>query len=426
MSLFDRLFRKKEAELPQKKSYDSQDLQRIVSSKSVDMENSFKTAAAGKYSEIVSLVKDIELKLGEFDRHRIDSERIDPRSFQMLIGNKKVIFARVHEMCAVLGADMGEDADTIIKYYGRSRSKIIETVYNTVENYKKIEQFFESTLDPIMRSVNKVASVIESFQPEINSFQKENEAIASIKASMERMEKMILEKDAMYQRRAVAEKKLLGLGAQMDDSKKRLSDILSSENYRKFLKRVDTRDEIKSRLDDNMAMVISNISPFSRAVKKFLKLVEDGEVEYKDSYELMDIMENYTMNDRTVPVVKNAFTKMHSVMDRLNLKEDIAKKVDKKIVDVLGSNTLEHIYQLRLTLLRELELAESMVSLNTPPEKYDVEMMLDGLNSNINSVTADLNELVQNLENTDKMIEELKQEITLTFKEIIDDEFTIR
>lgn len=425
MSLFNIFFKRKEDIQPEKKSYSTHSLIEILSKKNDEIEKSFTSLAMERHNDVSSMIDSIKSKLEVFDNHKIGTEEIDPRLLQILLGNKKILSTRLHEICATLQADMGEETDSIIRYYKSSHSNLVKTISDTVANYKKIEYHFHKMIDPVLKDINKIAVILNSFQNDINNFQRKKQEIISLENSVKELEKTISEKNNISEKKSIMGERLQTLEKEKGDTENRLKSLVSSGSYVNFLKLTDARDSMKRKLEENKMMFINYISPLDRAVKKFLKLVEDGEVIFQQHDNLSDLITNYTTTEESIPLLRDAIIKMDSVMDRLELKEDSMKKLRKRMDEILNTDILNEIYQSKLKLLSDLESIENQISMNKPVEKFELDEKLNKTNSDIFSISDALPKINRDLENVSSSIDKSKQVVVAAFKGIVNEDFSI-
>ncbi len=98
MGLFGIFSKQKEKVEQGRKSYSSQSLSESVSKKIHEVENSFMKVANERHDEIINIINEIEPQLNAFDNYRLDTEPIDHRLLQILLGNKKNLSERIHSV----------------------------------------------------------------------------------------------------------------------------------------------------------------------------------------------------------------------------------------------------------------------------------------------------------------------------------------
>lgn len=425
MGLFDLFFKRKGDVLPEKKSYNTQSLMEILSQRNDEIEKSFTSLAKERYNEISGIIDIIKSRLEVLDNHKMGTDRIDPQLLQTLLGNKKILSTRLHEICATLKTNMGESTDSIIRHYKNSRSNLADTISGTVENYKKIEYHFHKMVDPILKDINRIADIVDSFQDDINNFQKKKQEIASLENSVKEMEKTVSEKSSILEKRTIMEERLHTLEEERKDTENRLNSIVSSDSYRDFIKLIEAHGRLKRKLEENKTMTVNYMSPLQRAVRKFLKLVKEGEIVFPKHDNLSDLMTNYTIEEESMPLIRDAFTKMHSVIDKLENKADDVKRLSKRMDEILNTDILSELYQSKLETLHDLESIENQISMNKPAEKFELDAKLSKTDSDIRSTNNALQGIGRDLENTTSSIDKSRQSVMTTFKGFLNEDFSL-
>lgn len=391
-----------------------------------DGEKSFVETALKKHSEILSVVGDIESGLAAFNSSDVGSEQMDYRLRQILTGNKNIISKKIHDLCKELKSFAGNDAGSIIAYYENSYSVISDTVVNSMNNYKKIEEYLDRQIIPIFRNVNYIAEILETFKKVIENFQLKNTKMRSLENLIDKFETQISNKENSINRKLLLEKELDERENEKSAAENQLTELTSANAYKEFLKLLDESQTLKHELERNRTLFLNYISTLDKPIKKFLKLVSDREVAFGQEKALMNFLDNQELTHENILLIRVTVGKMSSVMEKLIPKELDRIKPLNRMKKISDGKILDEFYEEKSRIENKLEKIENAIELERPNKKFELEKILDRINSDIDSVKNDLKTIERNATELDKTIEESKQKLEYEFKEIFNEDVHIK
>ncbi len=394
-------------------------------SRIADGEKSFVEMALKKHSEILSVVGNIESGLDIFKNSQVGSAEMDPRLFQILTSNKTTISKKIHDLCKGLKSLTGNDIGSIIAFYENSYLSISGTVLNSMDNYKKIEDYLDKQIIPIFRNVNYIAGILETFKEVIENFQLENMKMKSLESLIEKFETQILNKENSINRKLLLEKKLKDLENEKSSVENQLNELTNTNEYKNFLKLLSESQALKHELEKNRMLFLNYISTLDKPIKKFLKLVADKEVAFDQEKDLMNFLDNQELTRENILLIRTTVEKMISVMEKLKLKEGDRIKPLNRMKEISDGKVLNEFYEEKLKIGNKLEEAENVIRLERPDEKFELEKKLDKTNSDIDSVKNDLKIIERDAAVIGKTIEESKQKLKYECKEIFNEDIHI-
>lgn len=424
---FNILFKNEERKDPNKVLEDGiKNIKEKLLSRIADGEKSFVEMALKKHSEILSTVANIESGLVAFNNSDVGSEQMDSRLRQILTGNKNIISKKIHDLCKGLKSLTGNDVNSIIAYYENSYSAISDTVLNSMDNYKKIEDYLDMQIIPIFRNVNYVAEILEPFKVVIEIFQLENMKMKSLGNLINKFETQVSNKENSIDRKLLLEKELKYIENEKSDVENQLNKLTNTSKYNKFLKLLDESQALKHELERNRMMFLNYISALDKPIKKFLKLVTDRKIAFDQEKDLMNFIDDRELTRENILLIRTTVDKMSSAMEELRLKEGDRIKPLNRMEEISDGKILDEFYEEKLRIENKLKEVENIIKLERPDEKFELEKRLDKINSNIASVKSDLKIIERDAAEIDKTLEDSKQKLEYEFKEIFNEGIHIK
>ncbi len=321
--------------------------------------------------------------------------------------------------------EIGNNPESAINYYQKARSKLYDTISGTMLNTQKIEDHMHKEANPILKRINKITSLTDSFYNEINKFRSDLSELNSLKAMLKDLENHSKNIKDIENQKLSIENKLNALGIEKEKVSKKMNSLIESNSYKDFLHIIEKRDAIQKRLNENEITIMNYLSPLDRPIKKFLKLIDDGEISFSESKRINVIIESYKISEDDMPLFTDALTKMNHVIDRIESKNENAIKLKKRVNEILHTDALTDMCGLKSKLFQELKILELEISEKNPVEKLELEDKLNLNESEMMSIRNSLQMLDNEIENLKMSMEKTRKTIIDTSKNVLNEDLSL-
>ncbi|MBI2542980.1 MAG: hypothetical protein HYW24_02235 [Candidatus Aenigmarchaeota archaeon] len=394
--------------------HNKESLRKMLASKRAGMEKSFVEVALSRYNEIIIITNDMEKKLDAFDNSDTGSDRIDPHLLQVLIGNKKTLSKKLHDICDILKGPMGDNKNSVINYFNSSYSILTDAVSSSIMNYRKIEDHFDKIVGPIVKDVNSIIPIMASFKKEVDNFQTKIAEIDSVENILDELDSQASRKADLQNEKLSAGGELRELENEKSSLETKLENAISSEIYKRYTKLIDEKEQAERKLEENKSKLINFISPLDKPMRKFLKLAE-GDIHLKRIKDLEKFIEDHDLTKDNIALIKEIVYKMKPVVHKLELKENTVKKVVRRLEE---GNLLDDIYQEKTEIIESLRSIEMEISASTPREKIEIEDSISRLESSMNSIEKELRTIENEMSLTENRIVRQMRMLEPAFKSL--------
>ncbi len=351
--------------------------------------------AKPKYSEMQRCVTELEGAIknlaGAQHSEDVDKDAMNQRILSAAMAGRRNFIERMNSMTRDLRKPMGDDMDSVISFV-ESSVAILKNVNSTAfADYRFFGELFRKESSVALDSFKRLAKLSGELGRTIEPSKKGVDDIGLCKSELKNIQSSIASYRGKKSGLNDAERKIMEMKGDEERLKKDILNISTSDEAKDFERMALEKEEVQMRMSRVTSEAAASTSPLEKAVKKFKKSIEDGEVSFGNKRFVNVFLENPA---DAVLGDAESFTSLlkalRANMGKLELKERSAKTLE--IVESLLSSDFPKKISGDIKLLSgKLSDVEDKISKSSIQERINrLKSELESMNRKITEAEAEL------------------------------------
>lgn len=412
-------------------TFDIDTIEQFLNNQYNDIFQSFKEYVRSKYEDVQSKLLTFKSSLAKLGKATFSKPEggVNLALVQKLLAQRKSFINKMKLMIDKLSKPMGDSFDSITSYQISVLNSIKTADKYTSREFASFEQLFKEESKLISNNFRSLFTVVKNFDKFVSEKKDSFASISNARNEFEALKKYIRISKDREKELDDLNKHASDLKENLSSEKRRLKDLESGEEWKKFNDLTEDKTDMESQMSEVKFLISQNLSIIEKPLKKFQNLVFRGVEKLDNSKEL----DKYIDSPVDMLIATKDFAYFRSILrsicndissEKINIKN--RDKTLSKINWIIDHNVFEELVEKYNPLVNKLKTLEDDISKQIiVKEKQDVENHIEDLERESNSVTEKLVEIKKQVEKSNNLINTSKSNLEKLLSSFISGEAKI-
>ena len=409
MGFLDWLFgKKKEEEKFEEKEFSIESGKEILQRK-IDEETKRFWPKIGDFNrELRGRGEQLEAALEKF-REASPPEKIDEQLLKIANTSRRTFAAKMSSLTAAIKREFSSNINSFYDYYKTIAATISQINQETVKEFASIHVAYEKETNDVVDRMKDVKKIIDDFRDELKNETKKADALEKILGDVRVYEEKISKKDERLEANEKLKKGIENLEKEKAALETQLQELGQGDVWKTYIELTRQKEAKEAEVRKIIEEVVNIFASISRVLKRFVKMTEDGSVEFKSK----DLLKTYVespfdafVQDENLSTINLAIGTLIEALENQKITFDDGGE-SMRILKELKSNEI-----LKSLSARYSESTKIIGRLKEQIENHDFIRKRKELQENISKLSRDIEENKKSLEQQQKQENELGLEIS--------------